>query len=233
MIGNQINNIVDQHIEKFLLLISTEYSLNKDELINKWKSFNNSNINIDDKKKVNKKSGYQNFFTIKRMELKNKNPSLSFGELSSIISQEWNKLNIDEKKNYVNKLPTTITNTQFTFDELNQKKMNDLKDLCEKIGIKKSGNKSELIKNLLGLSSTNDEIKKEDKKLIKKTNENVDNTFEIYVSTNDQKRSDIENSNEIIELEEEEFDFEDEYDSESDDEKTIDDEDEDQNLFDD
>lgn len=233
MIGNQINNIVDQHIEKFLLLISTEYSLNKDELTNKWKSFNNSNINIDDKKKVNKKSGYQNFFTIKRMELKNKNPSLSFGELSSIISQEWNKLNIDEKKNYVNILPTTTTNTQFTFDELNQKKMNDLKDLCEKIGIKKSGNKSELIKNLLGLSSTNDEIKKEDKKLIKKPNENVDNTFEIYVSTNDQKRSDIENSNEIIELEEEEFDFEDEYESDSDDEKTIDDEDEDQNLFDD
>lgn len=231
MIGNQINNIIDQHIEKFLLLISAEYSLNMDELSNKWKNYNNSNINIDEKKKINKKSGYQNFFTIKRMELKNKNPNLSFGELSSIISQEWNKLNIDEKTNYVNKLPTTTTKTQFTFDELNKKKMNDLKDLCEKIGIKKSGNKSELIKNLLGLSSTNDETKKEDKKLIKKTDENIDNTFEIYVSTNDQKRSDIENSNEIIELDEEEFDFEDEYESDSDDEKTIDDEDE--NLFDD
>jgi len=231
---HEIENLIDEKMKIFLNEISNDYSIDKNDLNKKWQIFINRNTTQFDAKK-SKKSAYQNFFAFKRMEFKGNDSSLSFGELSRKISQEWNKLNDDEKNKYIDKTPS-ICKHKFSFEELNQKKMSELKELCENIGIKKSGNKQDLIKNLLGQSNSNHKDTVPSTKKILKNESDIektdvaDNSFEIYVSTNDQKRSDIETS-EIERINEDEFLFDDDDDIESEEyesdssEKTIEDDD--------
>lgn len=226
----EIEKIIDDKVHLFLQKIASEYSLDAKLVTEQWQTF--AGAESSEKKKNNKKSAYQNFFTQKRIQYKKMNSSLSFGELSSLISQEWSKLQPAEKDNYTHQFPVYEKEIKFTFEELNQKKMSELKELCENVGIKKSGNKSELINNLLGQES-------------KKTIQNVpktikndvpDNSIEILVSKTDQKRSNIEVKMPESDMPiDEDYNFDDmksdAFDSES--ENTIQDDEEEEDLFDD
>jgi len=209
---------------------------------------------------VTKKSGYQNFFTIRRIELKAENSDLSFGELSKIISAEWNVLQPSEKSRYVNP-PTTVpapapapvpvplpapvlaavastapvvAPTAFTLNDLNDKKMDELKELCEARNLKKSGNKTELIRRLLGYASvlapsSSSTLSRVSPALVmEEASEKRDSSLDIYVSSKSEKRSDFEHS--ATTPEEEDFEFEnlsDKFNSDDSDESTIQDDDDD------
>lgn len=219
MIYDDIKKTMDDNMIRFFNYLNTfNCNLTKDQLFEKWQDFNNI-------KKINptvppKKSGYQNFFAQKRIELKAKNPSIPFTDLSKIISQEWNKLTSEQKNNYIQQTPQIPPNN-YTFDELNQKKMSELKDLCEKIGLKKSGNKTDLIRNLLG---QNDEtVTTEVSSII----EPPDQSLEIYVSSKSGKRSDFE-INDDLDIDDDKFNDLDSETTIQDDESSIDDQDSDE-----
>jgi hypothetical protein len=228
-------SIESNMIQFFEFLVDKKSNFSKEELVEKWKEFNEdvnkknkSPIMIQQQSTTIKKSGYQNFFAQKRMEIKAKNPSIAFAELSKIISMEWNKLSQEEKNTFIHQIPQMPPNN-FTLEELNSKKMSELKALCESIGIKKSGNKTELIKNLLGNTVTPEEEKKE--KIITPIDK-PDTSLDIYVSSKKEKRSDFEVT-ESIDENEFSFDEDDISDTKYDDsesENTIQDDDE-EDLF--
>jgi hypothetical protein len=205
---------------------------------------------------LTKKSGYQNFFTIRRIELKAENSDLSFGELSKMISAEWNVLQPSEKSRYVNPpiavapppatanasvrapvVAASIPIHQFTLNDLNDKKMDELKELCEARNLKKSGNKTELIRRLLGFASvvapSSSLPSSSLSRVSPEASEKRDSSLDIYVSSKSEKRSDFEHS--ATSPEEEDFEFEnlsDKFNSDDSDESTIqDDDDDDDDAF--
>jgi hypothetical protein len=283
MMRDELMNVIDQNISKFLQHLAQSYpqAISMPQLQQSWQDFKSttnspapgtnpvalSTPTTVAPAPVSKKSGYQNFFTIRRMELKAINPSLSFGELSKMISAEWNVLQPPEKSRFVNltsasapvstpppatsiplprtsSAPLTENNAPFTLQDLNNKKMDELKDLCEARDLKKSGNKTELIRRLLGhttdnkaptvSSSSNNALlltKPNSSALVNEPSEKRDSSFDIYVSSKSEKRSDFEHS--AITPEEEDFEFEnlsDKFNSDS--ESTIqDDDDDDDDAF--
>jgi hypothetical protein len=240
MIYEEMKQLLDNNILLFLNNLSIECSIPQDVLLQKWELFNTkpvlskesiaTELPIVAEKKVPKKSGYQNFFSKKRLELKTANPSITFPELSKIISVEWGKLNMTEKNKYLIETPVSASHS-FTIEELNKKKMADLKDLCEKCGIKKSGNKTELIKNLLGKNQNN--AKEVPKTKITVEVDKVDHSLDLYVSSKTEKRSDFETTGASNEEEEFEFDNLSDKFAETDSEATLEDDDEDGNDEDD
>ena len=226
MIYEEMKKLLDNNILLFLEELSSTCSIPKENLFKKWNDFNSkkpvsSNENDTVEKKVIKKSGYQNFFSKKRIEIKTANPTISFSDLSKIISTEWNKLDIIEKNKFIHDT-IPAPKISLTLEELNQKKMGELKDLCEKYGIKKSGNKTELIKNLLG---KNQKAPEPPKSKIILPEEKIDHSLDIYVSSKTEKRSDFDTTG-VPEDEEFEFDNLSDKFAESDSEATLEDEDE-------
>jgi len=170
--SKRILNIVDDIINQYILDISNTYDISKEELLLKWKQMDHyslsttthSNFNVKTIENTttnlpsSKKTGYQIFFSLHRNELKKKCPQMSYSEMTKEISNQWNKMNASEKNQYSSEMLPPMQ--KFTFDELNEKKMSELKEICEKYGIKKGGNKSELIKNLLGQTNTEEKANK-------------------------------------------------------------------------
>lgn len=193
MIYEEMKKLVDNNILLFLDSLAVSHNIPKETLFQTWNDFNSKTETLVTKpvteKKVVKKSGYQNFFSKKRIEIKESNPSISFADLSKQISSEWNSLNINEKNKFINDVipPPKI---MLTLDELNGKKMSELKELCEKYGIKKSGNKTELIKNLMGKNEKSKEPIKS--KITLPEIDKIDHSLDIYVSSKTEKRSDFE-----------------------------------------
>jgi hypothetical protein len=217
---------LENTIDKYIDVLAVSYKLNKKELKQKW-------IEMDDLSKKtlpttmdsNKKNGYQVFFSLKRNELKNTNPQISYAEITKEISNMWNKLSQTEKNKYCSEMLPQLKTT-FTFEELNDKKMSELKEICEKYGIKKGGNKSELIKNLLGQNHSNDNNPKSKSKIVqtittptndlsvelynpeeKRTDFQMEeNDMEYEYSSNSSDDADSDVSESSIELNEEDFD---------------------------
>jgi hypothetical protein len=186
-LGKTIDSLIHDKVVEFVQsLDSTETEKNK--LIAKWTAFFTSEPQKtkESEKKTAvttaKKSSYQFFFAGRRAELKKKEPGLTFGELSKKISKEWSQLTPQQKESYTKPKPAP----EFTIESLNQKKMDELRALCEQRGIVKGGNKSELIRNLL--SNKKQEAPKPPPE--KKTIEQV--SFDVFVSTRKDKRSDYE-----------------------------------------
>jgi hypothetical protein len=49
-------------------------------------------------------NGYLVYFNKERAEMKDKNPTMSFGELTKIIANQWKELSSDEKQYYINEV---------------------------------------------------------------------------------------------------------------------------------
>jgi hypothetical protein len=261
MIYQDLKKTLDDNVDRFLDILADGYNIPKSDLSKKWVDFNlpealpeplptpTSVLQVEEKKVKAKKTPYQNYFTKRRTELKTSNSALSFGEISKTISGEWSSFMQSEKNKYLDDSfsaappppPSLPTPHSFTFDELNAKKMDELKELCEKRGTKKSGNKTQLIKNLMELNTLvqKAEILPPQKTTLAKLkecdrNDKNDNSLDLYVSSNQEKRSDFETvTMEIPPEEEDGFEFDDIEKFESESEDSLEDEDEDENIQDD
>lgn len=112
-------------------------------------------------------SGYVQFCNDRRAKLKEDFPTLTFGEISKELGKIWRGLSSSEKEKYnlptaplrpnassvcvsdnlsVKKNPTTTH--EFSRSELEGKTLLQLKDVCTKFNVKKTGNKETLIKRI-------------------------------------------------------------------------------------
>lgn len=84
-------------------------SISLNELQEIWKKLetNTKTISTSNKKEEKegkkKKTAYQNFFVIARKNVTKDNSNLKFGEISKIISVQWNSMTPEEKKKYETK----------------------------------------------------------------------------------------------------------------------------------
>jgi len=170
-----------------------------------------------------KKSGYQIFFTQNCSTLKRSHPDWTFGDLSREISRQWNALSMEERKLYVpEQKPETVvvpplppqpqnpTSSQqhgkpFTFEMLNEMKMTDLRALCESRGLRRTGNKQELIKVIMTSHDPSSSSSSTTKNTVIAVNPDQpsstlnDETLEVMTSDKLQ-RTDIEDDEEAIVL---------------------------------
>ena len=112
-----INVAVNDIIKNYQQEINKVYPMtNVNELKKIWESLGKDSVKGGEKKK---KTAYQMFFTNKRREITEKNPKLKFGDISKLISAEWNKLSAAEKKNYeeVKVSSTTISPVDISLNE--------------------------------------------------------------------------------------------------------------------
>lgn len=240
---SDIEHVIHKNVEGFLEQTAKEFDIPMPKLMENWKahlgvgkqksattsSSASEHVVAEEaskKKPVKKTSLYQNFFVQKRVELVKENPDLQFGELSSQISQLWNKMTKDEQKQFatpVTEEPSSSATAQprvqprvaevktdgFDFESLNAKNMPELRKLCEEKGLKRTGNKLMLIHNLLGIStsvaSTVSEVKKP--VLVLPVVDEAEDV-EVVVAKN-MKRADIEEEIPgIYSEDEQDFDFE-------------------------
>ena len=184
------------------------------------------------KKKTAKKTfHYQNFFVSKRVELIKANPDLQFGEISSRISKMWNDMTKEEQQKYATPVAATtaaaapaVTSTatplpscvapvvakvEFNFEGLNAKNMPELRKLCEEKGLKRTGNKLQLIHNLLGIHKVAPPVVEEKKPILMVHPMEETEDVEVVVAKN-MKRSDIEEEiiPSVFSDEEQDFEFE-------------------------
>lgn len=207
---SDIDRVVSTYIDSFCEEVGKEHGITKDVLTKKWeevvkKSSVPSHVSAE-KKKTGKKSMYQNFFIHKRIELKKTDPSLNFGDLSKQISKLWKEMSKEDQKKYAveeeddgYEIQPLKNEEKLTFDGLNKKKMSELRQICEERGLRRTGNKNELIKNILGMKTIELQIPKQNPVI--EENEDVE-----VIVTKDMKRSDIEEDDNST-VSEDEFDF--------------------------
>jgi len=135
----KLSELIDNRLEGFFNHASASLGVDKNRLITLWKE---TVIVTNDKPVKSKKSHYQLFFSSKRLELKNKDNSLNFGQLSKQISQLWNSMSKQEQNDWVN------TNHKIPEEEVEKKIESKLSDLRSTKGLKKTGTKTELINTL-------------------------------------------------------------------------------------
>lgn len=204
----KFRDILDMKMNKFFDQAAKQFSIDKEKLILLW---NEQTVN-EEKGGLGrtKKSFYQIFFSIKRIELKEKDPGLNFGELSKQISKLWNSMSKQEQNEWIKKNHLIVDESENCYKNM---KISDLRSLCHEKGVNSKGNKIELIQALTSK---------------KKIAVQEDDSIHISDSANNQKRTEIEIQNND-DQDEEDFIFED--DEESTTEQDDEDDDEDDNDF--
>ena len=139
----KFKEILNTKMDLFFEKASKKLCVNKNVLISIW----NETILPTEEKNSNiksKKSFYQIFFSIKRIELKKNNPSLNFGELSKQISKLWNQMNKEEQNEWIK---NNVQGEDVSFPDKSYKnmKITELKNLCIQKGLNIKGNKNDLI----------------------------------------------------------------------------------------
>ena len=158
-----------------------------------------------------KKSPYQIFFSIRRLDLKQKNPELQFGELSTQISKEWKSMDKVKQASWIESNGVATDDKALSDEYLNGLKMQELRDLCEARNLKKTGNKQELINNLKMSIVEDTPVKKA--RLVKGKTALALQDESVHVTTDNnviEKRTAIEEIEDSKSGDEDDFDFEDE-----------------------
>lgn len=216
-----VTSIIEQSMSEFLKALSESHKIPFDELQSIWEDHKNSVTNAAEnttssknRHHEKKKSAYQRFFAIKTVEIKKTDPHRPFGELSKDISKLWNGMSKEEQSAYSEISKDENDSESFTKDQLSAMKMSDLKKLCEKKKVRKSGNKTELINNLL-LQSSEEVTKPVEPILLKRStivlDDMEDDNFIGNEDTIHYKRSEIEDDQSLFleEDDEEEIDYDD------------------------
>lgn len=206
-----IETAIHTTVLSFLSQLAEEYSLPVTALKDRWSTFlrqGKQEEKVVQKKTQQKKSTYQNFFVQKRLELKEKNPELDFGQLSTQISKMWSSLSKDEQNAYAlsSSVPKEKNSVELNATMLKEKKMSELRQLCEERGLKRTGNKSELIRTLLEKQETVPDTLPKINVPFHHDPEN--DSLEVDMLNAIIKRADIEEGEANLESDEEDFDFE-------------------------
>lgn len=96
----KIQSTIHQTLEKYQEEIHKQHpSISVSELKSIWEFLGESKKTSEKRKRT----AYQNYFVKKRGDIASKNKGLKFGEISKIISAEWNQFTEEEKNKYETK----------------------------------------------------------------------------------------------------------------------------------
>ena len=169
----KINKIIDSSIGDFCQQIALKYDLSKEELMEMWHQSNS----VNKKKGTKKRSPYQNYAAYLRPLLIEKNPDITFGEISGETSRRWKEFTPEQKAQYkstqgateeiISDLELEEKNSVESNDpkpkakpakkakkeskdgnSLESKKLPELKEMCKEHGLATTGKKQELIDRL-------------------------------------------------------------------------------------
>ena len=115
---NQVYNMFNTVILQYQNEIHKKNpKITMNELKEIWKKMeeNDGKTNVvnskkEEKKTKKKKTAYQNFFVIARKNVTKENSKLKFGEISKIISEQWNNMDKEDKKKYETKEEDIMSN---------------------------------------------------------------------------------------------------------------------------
>tara|TARA_B100002019_G_C21092979_1_gene509582 strand:- start:37 stop:555 length:519 start_codon:yes stop_codon:yes gene_type:complete len=97
---DKIQSTINQTLEKYQEEIHKQHpTISVQQLKNIWEFLGESKKTSEKRKRT----AYQNYFVKKRGDIASQNPTLKFGEISKIISTEWNQFTEEEKNNYETK----------------------------------------------------------------------------------------------------------------------------------
>lgn len=164
---NQIDKM-DPYIKNFILTISEKNISDRDELHRLW-----DDIIKKKKQRKNTRSAYQNFCAQTRPDIKKEDPSLSFGQVASLLGQRWKQLSDDDRVKFAviatdnnppivatdNNPPVVATdnhppviatesNTPNTVIDTTQYKLGELRKMCENNNLPTSTKRSIMIETL-------------------------------------------------------------------------------------
>jgi hypothetical protein len=171
-IMKKISKIIDSSIGDFCQQIALKYDLNKLELMEMWHQSNS----VNKKKGTKKRSPYQNYAAYLRPLLIEKNPDITFGEISGETSRRWKEFTPEQKTQYkatqgateeiISDLELKENPNDFKDSKpkakpakkakkeskdgnsLESKKLPELKEMCKEHGLATTGKKQELIDRL-------------------------------------------------------------------------------------
>jgi hypothetical protein len=158
----KITKTIDISINDFCATLAEKFDLDKEELLEIWKQ--NVGSSSVKSKTVKKRSAYVNYSMYLRPILLEENPDMTFGEISGETSKRWKIMSADEKLEYQStevkgksvetKLDKKFSpKNKFTVKEsdpndLDSKKVAELKEMCKAKGLALKGTKAELIERL-------------------------------------------------------------------------------------
>ncbi|NDE14597.1 hypothetical protein EBZ80_06665 [bacterium] len=98
-LSTKITKAIDSAVESFLRDVSARYDIRHEDLTEAWKQVAGS-AKTTKKKRPARPSGYQNFAKTVRPEIRETDPSMSFGDISREVSRRWRALREEERREY-------------------------------------------------------------------------------------------------------------------------------------
>lgn len=157
----RIEKQINQSVSNFCIEVANKYQIPEKELQVLWKVYSTKSSKITNENDGRKKSAYMNFCRQKRIEIKQNQPHLSFGDVTKEIAKIWQSLSIEEKESFrlsseeplKESHPTNVESAEMDVDnDLNDLNIKELKNICKEKGFKVKGIKEkealiQLIKN--------------------------------------------------------------------------------------
>lgn len=139
LLTNKMGELLDEQLKDFFSSIESDYHLPKNTLWKRWEGV----------AKKEKKSEYQNFFSIQRNKMVKDNPNITFGEISKQVSVMWKSLSTQEKQQYAKEDMRRTVSLDHLRKDYAKMAIQELKEKCKEKGIVKLRKKDDMISALL------------------------------------------------------------------------------------
>lgn len=103
-LSTKITKAIDGTVESFLREVSVRYDIRQEDLSEAWKRVAGTTTTTKKKggaiRRQARPSGYQNFAKTARPQIREIDPSMSFGDISKEVSRRWRALTEEERLEY-------------------------------------------------------------------------------------------------------------------------------------
>jgi hypothetical protein len=219
-----IESLISSRIDLFIKEIHEKHNIPIEEMEMIWKTVSTHKEKTESMSKKNKKnkkntklSPWLQFCHDQRALLKEKEPHLTFGEISKKTSASWKLLSDEEKKSYKSSLLTekndenTETDTEndstktlyvstspeevstiktkpkiYSNDELSNMKTKELKEICGKFELSKTGKKQELVDRILNCQKSLPKQDEDNKSTTTEFDEDHDSEYDFTDNEDDE-----------------------------------------------
>lgn len=160
--------VVDTYVQAWIQLLAETHPISVDTLQSSWNQFimdasstSGKTGSTDDPALSKTVPAYVHFCNVNRKLLKDRHPSMSFGELSKELGRLWRDLSEEERQAYRNpRVPPSSSSASSAQarsvqphvseeETLEKKTLVELRQMCSERSLKKTGNKEILIRRLM------------------------------------------------------------------------------------
>lgn len=157
-LSSTLLQIIDSYVQEW---IQTQPQDSVDTMLSSWNDFlksSESNHSSDihtssSAQPVASKTvpAYVQFCNVHRKQLKDRHPTMSFGELSKELGRMWRELSEEERQPYTSSAPPpdAMVGAEDSSSSLEKKTLLQLREICSARSLKKTGNKEVLIRRIM------------------------------------------------------------------------------------